>query len=263
MTPTNGWADSAKDWFEVTEVIRTTAIRVVETASHDFKPMLGLKDPLVFAVTLLSRTVESNRSTCLLAKHDFLVEAAMVTRSCIENVIWMRTLASEGVEFVNKMLDDGDRADASIAELIKRLGSSSSGDISDAIEATISRKTKVRIELGKLPSNKDAEMEYALFRMISNNYAHVSRSSLIRHIDLGGTSGPELTMRPALQRSDLLWMMFLAAACVINATHLLIMTFPESERGRFVLSGDERALKLVTDQLCLLRDQNGMGDIPG
>ena len=255
-----GWADSATEWFDVAEDIRTVGVGIVNTAAANFNPALGLKDPTVFAVTLLSRTIESSRAAFVLAKQAFLVEAGMVTRSCIENVLWMRSLVRDGPTFANSIINDGARADASIAELIKGLGDGLTlAEDFDELDSVIARKTKVRIELGKLPDDNDAKAEYVLFRMLSNEYGHVSRSSLLRHILLDGAVGPEIDMRPAAKRYDLLWVMFLAAASVLNAAHLFIMTFPESKRARFEESGDAQSLERVRARLCQLRDENGLG----
>ena len=78
----------------------------------------GLSQPKVFAASLLSRTIMNHKAVLILLRANLISEARTLTRSCLENVLWMRRLKDEGADFVEAILDDGRWADISFAKTL-------------------------------------------------------------------------------------------------------------------------------------------------
>ena len=107
--------DRVDPWLLFCGWLRAAAIAVL--GASDIKiTAAGLAEPRIFAAALLSRTLSNYRGVITMAKLGLLVEARTPTRSCFENVLWIRRLQAEGDVFVQAILADHCHQDASFAK---------------------------------------------------------------------------------------------------------------------------------------------------
>ncbi len=104
-------------WLEFSDDLRIQALHLLN------KPIIelgdeGLAQPRVFVAALLARTITNYKAVIMLLRAGLITEARTLTRSCLENVLWMRRLAAEGTDFVNAILDDARQADISFARTL-------------------------------------------------------------------------------------------------------------------------------------------------
>ena len=254
------WPDDYQAWFDLGNEIRDAAVRIVETVEIKYSRPNGLNDPPIYAAALLFRTLRSCRAAFTLTHGGDLVEASLIARSCVENVLWLRGLQQRGLEFVQDILGDGQRAEGSLAELILKMPSVAfDAEVQQLAVDQIKAKTKVRIEVGAITSSEAASMDYAVFRMISNSYAHPSMRSLDCHVNRSPTTGAyELAMEPDATPNDLLWTLFVAGGAALTATGLFLETFHAEEQDRFTGLGHGKALYDLSKRLKALGREEGL-----
>jgi Family of unknown function (DUF5677) len=166
------------------------------TAQANFE--IGLKwakEPKVIALTLLCRTLGNMKGAVQLMQQGMFVEAQILTRCCIENLICIGAVRQTGDEFVEELLradaaskkkqvnlvigmyaEDTDRTDSVIRlrEVVK------------GIEASHPKATQLNTK--KLADGNPVGSSYLMFSVLSEKAVHVSASSLARHLgqDLEG-----------------------------------------------------------------------------
>jgi hypothetical protein len=260
------WPEDFGDWFELAQEIRDEVIRIVQTTDIRYTKAHGLNDPVIYAATLLFRTLQSFKVTSSLAKEGDVVEANTIARSCIENVLWLRGLHAKGMDFVEEILNDGMSAEAQLAKVVLAVpGAPLDEEYAEVAKQQIRNNPQSRISTGKITDSQPASIDYAVFRMISNSYAHPSLQSLDRHVvETNGNFG--LTVEPLSRPQDALWAMFVAGGSVLTAAGLFLETFPVAEHVRFNSLGHGKTLQVLSSRLSQLgRDVGLAGEdaIPG
>lgn len=243
------WPFDRQDWFDLENEMQNTITSII--ASTDVKyTENGLNDLVIYAATLLFRTLSAVRSVFELASKGFLVESNIIARSCVENVLWLRGLKARGMDFVQEILSDSLRADASLAELILAMpGISLDQDAKQLADAQIQAKAKVIIKLRDISDTSEAGTDYSVFRMLSNSHAHPSIRSLDRHLERSPETGAyTLCMDPEVSPHDLLWTMFLAAGTALTAVGQFLETFPADQQKEFEERKYGEMLKNLADR---------------
>ena len=245
------WADNYEPWFDLGNDIRNTARHIVGTVDLKYSPMHGLNDPPIHAAALLFRTLRSCRASFSLARSGDLVEASILARSCVENALWLRGLQQRGLDFVKDILEDGMRAEASVAELMLKMPSIELDEQTQEIAlAQIKEKTTTYIRTDKISNSEEARSDYALFRLLSNGYAHPSIRSLNFHVVSNPQTGRyELDMEPTATPRELLGTLLVSANATLISIGLFLETFPTEERARFNSLGHNLALSALTQRL--------------
>jgi len=245
------WPDDYQPWFDLGAEIREAATRIVSTVQVRYSQLHGLNNPTIYAATLLFRTLHSYRATLSLARDGELVEASIIARSCVENVLWQRGLHQRGMDFVQDILGDGAKTEGALAKLI--LGMPDvvlDENMRKLAQEQAEAKIKTRIEVGKITSSYPAAKEYAVFRMLSNNYAHPSMRSLDCHVVRSPKTGVyELQMEPEAAPDRLLWTLFVASGAALTSVGLFLETFEAQDRDRFLDLGHGETLQLLTEKL--------------
>ncbi len=254
------WPDDYQPWFDLGVEVREEAARIVSTVEVKYSQPNGLNDPTVYAATLLFRTLHSYRATLSLARGGDLVEASIIARSCVENVLWQRGLHQRGMDFVQDIFDEDAKAEAALAKLILGMPDVVLDESMRKIAIEQAKtKTKSRIEVGKITSSDPAAKEYTVFRMLSNNYAHPSMRSLDCHVVRGPETGVyELQMEPEAAPDRLLWALFIAASAALTSVSLFLETFEAQEQVRFAELGHGEALQLLANKLRTLGREAGL-----
>ena len=245
------WPDDYQPWFDLGPEIREAATRIVSTVEVKYSQPYGLNNPTVYAATLLFRTLQSYRATLSLAHDGALVEASIIARSCVENVLWQRGLHQRGMDFVQDIFSDDAKAEGALAKLILGMPNVVLDEsMRKLAKERAEAKIKSRIEVGNITSSDHAAKEYAIFRMLSINFAHPSMRSLDRHIvhDLKtGVYG--LEMEPEAAPDRLLWTLFVAAGATLASISLFLETFEAQDRKRFLDLGHGETLQVLTEKL--------------
>ena len=254
------WPSDHQQWFACEADLQSMATRIISEVDIRYTKSNGLNDPIIYAAALLFRTLQSSRACFLLSFQGFVVESNTIARSCVENALWLRGLQQRGLSFVQDILSDGMRAEASIAEMITRMpGVILDEEAQRLAEAQIRSKSKVKIAPGNITSSEAAQRDYAVFRLISNNHAHPSTRSLDRHVVRDPQSGVyTLAMEPDASPRDLLWPMFVAAGASLTSVGLFLETFPVEKQETFNERGYGKSLQELTDRFRTLGLQAGL-----
>jgi Family of unknown function (DUF5677) len=147
------------------------------------------KEPKVIALALLCRTLGNLKGAVLLLQQRMLVEAQVLTRCCVENLICVGALSHASDAFVDELI----RADAhSKKKLVKSVIKTYAEDIErtksvvrlkevvKAIEASHPKTNQLNTQ--KLSENNPVGASYLQFSVLSERAVHVSASSLGRHL---------------------------------------------------------------------------------
>jgi hypothetical protein len=110
-------SNSIVPWFLFSDELRINALHLLNQPTLELGDA-GLAQPKVFAAALLARTITNHKAVLMLLRAGLITEARTLTRSCLENVLWMRRIKAEGMEFVTAILDDARQADISFAKTL-------------------------------------------------------------------------------------------------------------------------------------------------
>lgn len=169
-------------------------IEVVAQAHVELGPKWA-KEPKVIALTILCRTLGNMKGAVSLVTQRLLIEAQVLTRCCTENLICIGALLQTGDAFVHELL----RADAASKKkqagmAIETYGKSEEraesvirlGEIVKAIEAKHPKAKPLNTK--ELSKKNPVGLSYVMFSVLSERAAHVSLTSLGRHLgrDLEG-----------------------------------------------------------------------------
>jgi hypothetical protein len=201
---------------QVLSRLRAAAMTVLGASDIKITPS-GLAEPRILAAALLSRTLSNYRGVIALAKMGLLVEARTLTRSCFENVLWIRRLQAEGDVFVQAVLADHRHQDANFARSLLPTSDFLDDEERDFLKGKAGAKGGKRLFLSDGASADGAREEYILFKQFSNEHTHTSALSLSRHVVLDPATGEvSLLVEPSVEDADLLTTLYYASAAVIN-----------------------------------------------
>ena len=147
------------------------------------------KEPKVIALALLCRTLGNLKGAVLLLQQKMFVEAQVLTRCCVENLICVGALSQTSDAFVDELL----RADAhSKKKLAKSVIKTYAEDVertesvvrlNEVVKAIEARYPKTnQLNTKGLSENNPVGLSYLMFSVLSEQAAHVSASSLARHL---------------------------------------------------------------------------------
>jgi len=175
------WPEDGEPWFTFCNRIRSVALDMLQhPVQIEGRP---LNNPTPFAAALLSRSLQHLQGVGLVARAGLLVEAARLARACVENGLWMRKLHKYPA-FASAIMSDSQHHGASFAKRISKspLDMGFDNDYEQFLSEMVARKGEP-IAISKTEGgDENAERDYLLYRLLSNNFAHPSFSSLNRHL---------------------------------------------------------------------------------
>jgi Family of unknown function (DUF5677) len=163
-------------------------IEVVAQANVEIGPKWA-KEPKVIALSLLCRTLGHMKGAVQLLHEGMFVEAQILTRCCIENLICIGAVRQTGDGFVEELL----RADAASkkkqanlvigfyvedeerTDTVVRLR-----EVVKGIEASHPKAKPLNIK--NLTNENPVGSSYLMYSVLSEKAAHVSASTLARHL---------------------------------------------------------------------------------
>ena len=144
--------------------------------------------PRSLGLTLLCRSVSNFTGALSMARENQAIECLTLVRSCFENELLVAGLCERGPEFVKEMRSDDAANLKSYGELVR--GGPDAAAYAKYVEfidaqgqrflAEYAEKKLSKLKLAK--ANKKFFSVYLRYRELSHNPAHVSLSSLARHL---------------------------------------------------------------------------------
>lgn len=174
--------------YEYAQKLMDVGINVISQAQVDVGTKWA-RDPKVIALALLSRTLGNLKGAVSLVHQRLLVEAQTLTRCCTENLICVGSLLETQDKFVDELVRAHYASLAKQAQ-IKIEAFNGSEDQNETIvrlnELVKAFKAKhpqaKKLNARELSKNNRVGSAYVLFSVLSEKAAHVSATSLGRHI---------------------------------------------------------------------------------
>lgn len=185
-------------WFDLLEGVSAVLQRTLVRAAQG--PQGTSKDPKVLGTLLAFRSAHSLQGAILLSERGLVTEARLLVRSLIENAFCMAALVTNPQNFLDRFEEDAVASRKGLASVIlkKEIASRGSPDETKVKSALASFGKARLMSIDDLADLGPLRKQYLLYRVISNDAAHPSATSLLRHIDIkpdksgwvGYVSGP-------------------------------------------------------------------------
>ena len=182
-----------------TEAWRALAERIIVKGklifdtSNVFESDKGAKDPKVFALAILARTIGNVESALILLDNERLVEARTLVRCGYENFFCSTALVKTGDEFIKSMeLDDAANRKRHAKGLLEWADTQDQKPgFAEKLEKFAEDMAKTYPKTPALNHKKNAEDgtikdAYIFYQVLSNDSAHPSARSLSRYITWDG-----------------------------------------------------------------------------
>lgn len=223
----------------------------------------GTKDPKVWALALLARTIGNVEGALVLLASDHLVEARTLVRCCYENFFCTAALVKTGDAFIKTMeLDDAASRKKQARGLLDWAGRQSHEleffeKLTRFAEVLEEKHPKASF-LNQKKAAEDGTIAdgYIFYNVLSNDAAHPSATSLSRHITWAGVGGDAewtISAFPAVDLNEVEETLELACGVLLGVTVAANEAVGGTETGEklFALNEDFRALgaagKAATD----------------
>lgn len=185
-------ADAA-GWRALLARLLTKGETVFDTSTVSEGPQ-GPKDPKVWALALLARTIGNIEGALVLLDNGHVVEARTLIRCCYENFFCAAALVKTGDAFIKTMeLDDAASRKKQAKGLLDWAGKQNqelefTEKLTKFVEAIEKQHPKTPF-LNQKKAAEDGTIAdgYIFYNMLSNDAAHPSATSLSRHITWEGT----------------------------------------------------------------------------
>ena len=238
-------------WFVFSDDLRVQALSLLNQPTIELGDK-GLAQPKVFAAALLARTITNHKAVVILLRAGLITEARTLTRSCLENVLWMRRLVTEGTDFVDAILDDARQADISFARsLLPAAAFLSSNDRKDLQQHAMLKGPR-KISPSDNADKDEAQSEYLIFKGLSGDSAHPSAKALSRHVptDADGYI-EEFFVEPPMNSQDLGFTLHFATTALLNAMGLYVDIQPSPDVEAIIKAVGARYNALADETLLL------------
>ncbi|WP_426409226.1 DUF5677 domain-containing protein [Bradyrhizobium ganzhouense] len=178
--------DQKSKWFAFADELFELASAIY--AEADFmETEAGAADPRVIALTLLCRTVGNFRGALSMIEQQLIVEARTLTRSCVENLIWIDKLARDGAGFVKEIVANEYKSREMRGQVLAQWASSQENELPFAKDLHaylkgIKGRPKELLSVKALAQAGVLKDSYVIYGQLSSDAAHPSADSLGRHI---------------------------------------------------------------------------------
>ena len=238
-------------WFQFSDELRINALHLLNQPTLELGDK-GLAQPKVFAATLLGRTITNHKGVLLLLRTGLIAEARTLTRSCLENVLWMRRLKAEGMEFVDAILDDARQADISFARTLLPAAAFLSDQERKELQQHAMLKGPKKISPSDKADDAEAQREYLLFKGLSGDSAHPSAKALSRHLPSNSEGYiEEFFVEPPMNKQDLGFTLHFATSALLNAMGLYVDVQP-SDHGAVIMQDVGARYNELADETLVL-----------
>ena len=238
-------------WFAFSDTIQIKAMSLLDQETIHLGSG-GLSQPKVFAASLLSRTIMNHKAVLILLRANLISEARTLTRSCLENVLWMRRLKDEGANFVEAILDDARWADISFAKTLLPASDFMTDEEREEVRLHSVVKGPKKINPSDNTGSREAKHEYILFKALSGDSAHPSSKALSRHLpkDEQGFIA-DFFVEPPVNTQEVGYTIHFATTALINAMRLYAEMQPSIDDAAMLDEIGDRYNDLAEQKLLL------------
>jgi Family of unknown function (DUF5677) len=146
----------------------------------------GASDPKVIAMTLLCRTVGNFRGALAMIDQKLIVEARTLTRSCVENLIFIDKLAKDGAKFVKEIEANEYKSKEMRGQVLAQWAAGQQTEPPFVKELhgylkSIKGKPKEMINVKATAQAGVLKDSYIIYSQLSSDAAHPSADSLSRY----------------------------------------------------------------------------------
>jgi hypothetical protein len=189
------------DVFVTAQKLMDVSIQTIADTRLEVSTESWASDPKIIAIALLCRTISNFKGVGVLVNAELLVEASILLRNCNENLIYIGALYEDSEAFVKGLKEDEAASRKQRGNFI--LDRSKTKGIDLGFEAGLQEHMdkleqnfpKARMmspkQLAKGTQISDA---YIYYSHLSGNFAHVSASSLSRHLTTEEEDGQRYRM---------------------------------------------------------------------
>ena len=244
-------SNTIRPWLEFSDDLRVQALHLLNQPVMELGEE-GLAQPRVFVAALLARTITNYKAVIMLLRAGLITEARTLTRSCLENVLWMRRLAAEGKDFVNAILDDARQADISFARTLLPAAEFLSDEERKELQQHAMLKGPKKISPSDKADKDEAQSEYLIFKGLSGDSAHPSAKALSRHVPTNAEGYIEdFFVEPPMNARDCGFTLHFATAAMFNAMRLYVDSQPSAEAVAIIEAVGARFDALADETLLL------------
>jgi hypothetical protein len=244
-------SNSIGPWFQFSDELRINALHLLNQPTLELG-VAGLAQPKVLAAALLARTITNHKAVLMLLRAGLITEARTLTRSCLENVLWMRRIKAEGMEFVTAILDDARQANISFAKTLLPSADFLSKEDKGHLQRHAMIKAPKKISPSEKTDTDEAQAEYLLFKGLSGDSAHPSARALSRHLPTNVDGWiDEFFIEPPMSRQDLGFTLHFATSALLNAMSLDVDVQP-NEQNEAILRDVGTEYNRLADQTLLV-----------
>ncbi|WP_342627815.1 DUF5677 domain-containing protein [Nguyenibacter vanlangensis] len=179
--------EAAQSWFD--HAARLVDLCYTALAEAEMKgTQKGLRDPRIVSAALLIRTISNVRATFALLEQALIVEARIMARSAVENLLWSAKLVQKGDEFVDQMIADELKSHDRRAKFIMSSLDSLPEPIAEMLQEVVGRLKTAPISPKGLVARTVAQDSvaghaYLIYAQLSADAAHPSIDALRRYIE--------------------------------------------------------------------------------
>jgi hypothetical protein len=186
--PPSALTEAERHAFAFAEEVRGLAVGIVDAAIAEVV-FEGERDPKVYGLALLCRSISNFQGALAMARLDYAVESRTLVRLCFENLFRVHQLRQHGAEFVNAMRSDESANRVSLGETTLKHPGVADSPQGRTVRGLIKRERVEFPKPSKLKVSDTAKGEiekiYLAYAMLSHDVAHASVTALKRHYRQG------------------------------------------------------------------------------
>jgi hypothetical protein len=185
-----------EDVFVVAQKLMDVSIQTIGDTHLEVSTVSWASDPKIIALALLCRTISNFKGVGVLINAELLVEASILLRNCYENLIYIGALYTDSEGFVKSLKEDEAASRQQRGNFIltrsknKGIELGFESGLQEHMDKLEANYPKARMMSPKqLAKGTEISDAYIYYSHLSGNFAHVSASSLGRHLTLEEEGG--------------------------------------------------------------------------
>jgi transcriptional regulator with XRE-family HTH domain len=210
------WGPHEAKALDYAERLLHTAVAIAGAAHVELTAQWA-RDPKVVSLAILGRSISNFDAAMSLVEQGRVLEARVLARCLIENLLCLGNLRERGHEFVQDMINDERHNRKVLGELALRIASKYGADLGDAdglklrgfMNELAKRSPKAKkMNVSKIAAEGVVEPMYVDYGRLSLDAVHCSVTALGRHLEGdeadGKRVGLTMTVTPNLPPGELL-----------------------------------------------------------
>jgi hypothetical protein len=197
-------------WFDHAQHLAEVALEIMGQCDK-LDTAKGTRDPKVIALALLSRSLGHLKAVCRLLEVGLIVEARTATRCIFENLFMQGSLAEQGDDFVQKMVDDAAKSRQSRGSWVLGWLDEQEGEspYEEGLRNTINKLRELypkprAMNFAEITKDSSLKNAYLWYKQLSSDAAHPSLEALTRHITREADGGILVSAEPVASEKDTL-----------------------------------------------------------